>query len=95
MKMFASYSAARLLLFAATFGLLWLAFGHWIEWDLTSALYTAVIALVLSSIAALFLLRNLRDRFAQDVSARADRMRDAFEARRAAEDDMAQNDHQE
>lgn len=84
--MFALYTAARLVLFAAAFGLIWLVFGHWLSWDATSALYTAIIALVVSSVVALFALQGLRGRFAEDVSQRADRMRDAFEARRAAED---------
>jgi len=85
-KPFVLYTLARLALFAAAFGLVWLVFGHWIEWGAVSALYTAIIAMVISSVVALFVLGSLRDDFAVQVSDRADRAKAAFEARRAAED---------
>ena len=87
MKTFLLYTLARLGLFAAAFGLIWLIFGRWIEWDAVSALYTAFIALVLSSIVALLALRRLRDRFALEVADRADRMKAAYDSMRSAEDD--------
>ena len=87
MKPFLLYTLARVGLFAAAFGLVWLVFGHWIEWGLVSGLYTAIIAMAVSSVAALFLLGPLRDDFAANVAGRADRAKAAFEARRAAEDD--------
>ncbi len=55
-KPFVLYTLARVVLFAASFGLVWLVFGHWIEWGAVSALYTAIIAMVVSSIVALLVL---------------------------------------
>ena len=43
--------------------------------------------MVISSLVALLVLGSLRDRFAADVSRRADRAKAAFDAMRAAEDD--------
>lgn len=86
MKAFLLYTLARLLLFLIAFGLIWAIFGHWLEWTATTILYTAVIALVVSSIAALLTLGRLRDEFARHVERRAHRMSAAIEARRAAED---------
>ena len=51
-----------------------------------SALYTAIIAMVISSVVALLVLGSLRDDFAAHVAERADRATAAYEARRAAED---------
>ena len=86
MKPFLLYTLARVALFAASFGLVWLVFGHWIEWGAVSALYTALIAMVVSSVVALLVLGSLRDDFALELAQRADRAKAAFEARRAAED---------
>jgi hypothetical protein len=92
-KPFLLYTLARVAMFAASFGLVWLVFGHWIEWGTVSALYTALIAMVVSSIVALLVLGSLRDAFAVQVSERAERARAAYEARRAAEDvDMEADD---
>jgi hypothetical protein len=87
MKVFALYTLARLGLFCAAYGLIWLVFFQWIEWDALSAFYTAIIALVLSAIASFLLLGRLRDALAVQVQERAARARAAFEARRSAEDD--------
>jgi uncharacterized protein DUF4229 len=95
-KPFLLYTLARVALFAAAFGLVWLVFGRWIEWGAVSALYTAIIAMVVSSVVALLVLGSLRDEFAVQVSQRADRAKAAFEARRAAEDnDVEIDDHQD
>jgi uncharacterized membrane protein len=91
-KPFLLYTLARVALFAAAFGLIWVVFGHWLEWSTVSALYTAVIAMVVSSVVALLVLGSLRDDFAVQVSQRADRAKAAYEARRAAEDVDSQND---
>ena len=69
MKPFLLYTLARVALFAASFGLVWLVFGHWIEWGAISALYTAIIAMVISSVVALLVLGSLRDDFAVQVVA--------------------------
>ncbi|MDX6307593.1 MAG: hypothetical protein QOI06_639 [Nocardioidaceae bacterium] len=86
MRTFALYTLARLALFAAAYGLIWLIFGRWLTWSSVSALYTAIVAMVVSSLVALLVLGRLRDRFAADVSRRADRAKAAFDAMRAAED---------
>ncbi|MGI8701550.1 MAG: DUF4229 domain-containing protein [Nocardioidaceae bacterium] len=87
MRTFVLYTLARLALFAATFGLIWLVFNRWLDWSTVSALYTAIIAMIVSSIVSLFVLGSLRDAFAVHVAERAERAKAAFEARRAAEDD--------
>lgn len=84
---FLLYTFARLVLFACAFGMVWLAFGRWLEWSAISALYTAIIAMVVSSVVALLVLGSLRDELAAHVSERADRAKAAYEARRAAEDE--------
>lgn len=86
MRTFALYTLARVALFAVTFGLIWLVVNRWLEWSAISILYTAIIAMVVSSIVSLLVLGSLRDRFAADVSRRADRLKAAYDARRAAED---------
>lgn len=87
MKSFALYTAARVVLFAVCFGLIWLIFGTWLTWEAVSVLYTAIIAMVVSSVIALFALGSLRNSLAVDVSARADRAVAAYEAMRSAEDE--------
>ncbi len=87
MKTFARYTLARLLLFLAAYGLLWAVFGQWVEWNSITALGLALIAMLISSAVALFVLRSLRDDFAVEVAARAERAKAAYEARRQAEDD--------
>ena len=87
MKAFALYTAARFGLFVVAYGLIWLIFGQWIEWDSISALYTALIAMLISSAIALVVLRPLRSQLSAQVSERAERVKQAYETRRAAEDD--------
>jgi hypothetical protein len=86
-KAFALYTLARLGLFAVTYGLIWLVFGHWIDWNSLSALYTAIIAMVISSLVSFATLKGLRAELAGQVEQRATRAKQAFEARRSAEDD--------
>ena len=59
------YTLARLALFAAAFGLVWLVGGTWLVWDLVSVLWTALVALAVSAIASFVLLRGLRDELAE------------------------------
>lgn len=87
MKVFALYTAARIGLFAVAYGVIWLTFGRWIEWNALSALYTAIIAMVLSAVVAIWVLKGLREQLAVQVEQRATRAKAAFEARRSAEDD--------
>lgn len=91
MRTFVVYTAARLALFAATYGLIWLIFSRWLEWSLISALYTAIIAMAISSIISLLVLGSLRDEFAVHVAQRAAKATAAFEARRRAEDVATQS----
>ncbi len=86
MKIFALYTAARALLFLLAYGVLWLAFGRWLEWDAITGLWTALIAMIISSVVALVTLGALRDRLAVEVAARAERAKKAFEARQRGED---------
>jgi len=88
MKAFALYTAARLLIFVALYGLIWAVFGRWLqEYNSVTGLWTALIALILSSAISLVVLRPLRDRLAIQVEDRARRAKAAFDARRRAEDD--------
>ncbi len=89
MKIFALYTLARLLLFLAVYGLLWLVFGRWVDWTPVTALGTALMAMLVSSAIALVALRSLRNDLAVEVAARAGRAKAALEARRSAEDDRA------
>ena len=87
MKAFVLYTSARVALFLAAWGAVWLVFGRWLEWDSLTALYTAAIAMVISSVVALVALRPLRDRFAEQVALRAERAKAAYDARSRAEDE--------
>jgi membrane protein implicated in regulation of membrane protease activity len=86
-KLFALYTAARAGLFLVAYGLIWLVFGRWLDWTALSALYTALLAMLISAAASLVLLRPLRSRLSEQVAARAERVKHAYEARRSAEDD--------
>ena len=86
MSSFAAYTLARLVLFLATFAVLW-GVGH-AFWAQTAAnlLRAALVALLVSSVASLVLLRRLRAALARDLATRADRMSRRLEAARARED---------
>ncbi|MBA2774016.1 MAG: DUF4229 domain-containing protein [Nocardioidaceae bacterium] len=86
MKIFALYTAARALLFLVAYGVLWLVFGRWLEWGAATGLWTAFIAMIISSVVALLALRSLRESLAVEVAARAERAKKAFDARRRGED---------
>lgn len=86
MKPFALYTAARLVLFAATWGLVWLVASIWLEWSSVTALWTALIAMAISALASFVLLRDLRQRLAQRVDERAVRMQQAYDAAKRKED---------
>ena len=86
MKIFAIYTLARVGIFLAVYGVIWLIVGRSLEWDAVSGLYTALIAMLVSSIIALTALRGLRASLAEQVAVRAEAAKAAFEARRRAED---------
>jgi hypothetical protein len=87
LKSFILYTAARAGIFLACYGLIWLVFGQWIDWNSVSALYTALIAMVISSLIALATLQSMRADLSAEIAARADRAKAAHEARTKAEDD--------
>ena len=86
MRPFLLYTLARVLLFAATWGLVWLVASAWLEWSSVTALWTALIAMVVSSVASLVLLRGLRERFATQVQDRAGRIQARYDAAKRRED---------
>jgi hypothetical protein len=87
LKPFLLYTGARIGLFLACYGLIWLVFGRWIGWSSISALYTALIAMAVSSVIALVVLRSLRGELSTEIAGRAGRAKQAFDDRKSAEDD--------
>ena len=86
MKSLAAYTIARLGLFLATFAVLW-GVGHLVfEQTAANLLAAAFIALIVSAVASVFLLRGLRNALARDVAARAERMSSRYDAARTRED---------
>ncbi len=84
MKEFVVYTGLRLLLFAASFGIvlgIWLAVS-----DSVPVMWVLVIALVISGVASYFVLDRQREKFARRVDERARRATAAFEAMKARED---------
>jgi hypothetical protein len=87
LKFFALYTLARMLLFGAVFGIIWLIVGNSVEWNAVNGLYTALIAMVISSLISFVALRSLRDKVALQLAGRVQRAKTSFESRRSAEDD--------
>ena len=84
MKEFVVYTGLRLLLFAATFGVV---IGAWVLLTGKANIAVAVVAaFVVSGIASYFLLNGQREAFARRVEARAARATKAFDELRAKED---------
>lgn len=84
MKEFVVYTALRVLLFLATFGVL---LGGWVLVAGEANVFICVVlAFVVSGIGSYFLLERQRAAFAQRVEARAERATAAFEERKAKED---------
>jgi uncharacterized protein (DUF983 family) len=82
MKEFAIYTGLRLALYVVSFGILWVAFHSWLSvWPLL------LVALIITSILSLFVLRAARERLATTIDSRAARMASRIEAARTAEDD--------
>ncbi|ONI68520.1 hypothetical protein BWI15_36620 [Kribbella sp. ALI-6-A] len=82
MKEFAVYTGLRLALFAASFAVLWFALSNWL-----AVFPLLLLALIVSSILSIFVLRAWRDRLAQRIETRATRMSERLEAARKAEDE--------
>ncbi|HET6292870.1 MAG TPA: DUF4229 domain-containing protein [Kribbella sp.] len=82
MKEFAIYTGLRAALFAVCFAVLWFALNNWL-----SIFPLLLIALIVSSILSIFVLRAARDRLAGSIEQRAARIAQRMEAARRAEDD--------
>jgi uncharacterized membrane protein len=83
-KEFVVYTGLRLLLFAATFGIV---IGVWgLVADEPNLLVAVVLGFVVSGVGSYYLLHAQREAFARRVEARASRATQAFEERRARED---------
>ena len=84
MKEFVVYTGLRLLLLAATFGIV---VGVWLlVADSANILVAVVIAFVVSGLGSYFLLDRPREALARRVETRAEKATKAFEERRAKED---------
>lgn len=85
MKEFVVYTALRIALFLASFGIV---VGCWaLATDgRVNLLWSVVAAFLVSGVASYFLLNRQRDAFALRVEERAARATAAFEARKARED---------
>jgi hypothetical protein len=85
-KYFALYTLARLALFVAAFGLLWLVGFHWLQWTYGSVLWTAVLAMLVSGIGSLLWLGPLRDRLSASVHERVSAAQTSVQRHRERED---------
>jgi hypothetical protein len=84
-KEFIVYTAARFGLFLVVYGVI---IGGYVLVNGTPipVLWPLLLAAILSTVLAVFLLRGMRDRFAAQVNARATRMSQRFEEMKAKED---------
>lgn len=85
-RTFLIYTLARLGLFAVAFGLVWLVGFTWLEWNAVGILWSMLIALAVSAVAAFVLLRGIRDNLASQMQNRSTRLTDRLEKARRAED---------
>ncbi len=84
MREFAVYTGLRLLMFAATFGVI---VGVWLLVTGEANIFVAVvIAFIVSGVGSYFLLNGQREALAKRVEVRAERASKAFEERKAKED---------
>jgi hypothetical protein len=81
MREFAIYTGLRLVLFAGAFGLLWVLLHNQL-----TIFPILLIALMISSIASIFVLRAARDRLAGTIEDRATRISRRLDESRRAED---------
>ena len=86
MKSFVLYTLARVALFALAWALVWAVASIWLEWSSVTALWTALLAMVVSSVVSVWLLRGLRERLAVHVQGRAERMQARYDAAKRKED---------
>jgi uncharacterized membrane protein len=84
MREFAVYTGLRLLMFAATFGII---VGVWLLVSEKANIFVAVvIAFIVSGVGSYYLLNGQREALAKRVEVRAGRASKAFEERKAKED---------
>ncbi len=84
MKEFVVYTGLRLLLFAATFGIV---IGVWtLVADQPNVLVALVVGFIASGVGSYYLLDQQREAFARRVETRAARATRAFDERKARED---------
>ena len=84
MKEFVVYTGLRLLMFAATFGVVT---GVWLlVSDHANIFVAVVVAFIVSGVGSYFLLNPQREALARRVEVRAERATQAFEQRKAKED---------
>ena len=82
MKEFAIYTGLRAGLFAVCLAVLWFALHTWL-----TIFPLLLLALILSSILSIFVLRAARDRLAGKIEHRAEKISHRIEQARTAEDD--------
>jgi len=83
-KEFVVYTGLRLLMFAATFGVVT---GVWLlVSDHANIFVAVVVAFIVSGVGSYFLLNPQREALARRVEVRAERATQAFEQRKAKED---------
>ena len=85
MKEFLVYTAARFGLFLTIYGLI-IGVYVLVAGTPIPVLWPLLLAAVLSTIASVYLLRGMRERFAEKVQERAARMSQRFEEMKAKED---------
>lgn len=86
MKDFVVYTAARFAVFAATFAVLWVVAGYFMERTQILSIAVLFFALVISSIISIFTLAPLRDKLAFRIQNRAEQLHERVEESRRAED---------
>ncbi len=85
MKEFAVYTAMRILLFLASFGIV-VGIMSLVLGGRYNLFWAIVLAFLISGVASFFILDRQREAFARRVEARASRAAAAFEERKARED---------
>ena len=85
MKEFLVYTAARLALFAATYGLV-VGVYVLVVGTPVPVLMTLLVAAIVSGVLSVYLLRGMRERFTDKVQGRASRMSQRSEEMKAKED---------
>ncbi|MBK5217476.1 MAG: DUF4229 domain-containing protein, partial [Propionibacteriales bacterium] len=80
-----AYTLARLGVFVVSYGLTWAVAQFWLEWSAVTNLWVMLIALAISAAVSIFALSGLRNRVAQRIQERAERLSQRLEESRSAE----------